>query len=106
MGMKLIKLNNGLMMEVETSQNDIEQIAGGHNDLVEKVEASMSTVESMLIKSVEPIISAYNILNQDVILEKAEVEIGIGFSAEGNIFIAKGKGSANLKVKLILKPKS
>jgi len=40
-----------------------------------------------------------------VILEKAEVEIGIGFSAEGNIFIAKGKGSANLKVKLVLSPK-
>jgi hypothetical protein len=34
-----------------------------------------------------------------------EVEIGIGFSAEGNIFVAKGKANANLKVKLVLSPK-
>jgi hypothetical protein len=38
-------------------------------------------------------------------VEIAEVEVGIGFSAEGNSFIAKGSTSANLKVKLVLKPK-
>ena len=38
----------------------------------------------------------------DEVIAKAELEIGIGFSAEGN----KGKGSANLKVKLVLSPKS
>ena len=104
MSKKLIELENGLLMEVDVPQSEIEMISGG-SDMVEKVNKSMDTVREMLIKSVEPITQAYEALNQDVVLEKAEVEIGIGFSAEGNIFIAKGKGSANLKVKLVLSPK-
>ena len=104
MSKKLIELENGLLMEVDVPQSEIEMISGG-SDMVEKVNKSMDTVKEMLIKSVEPITQAYEVLNQDVVLEKAEVEIGIGFSAEGNIFIAKGKGSANLKVKLVLSPK-
>jgi hypothetical protein len=107
MAMKLIKLDNGLMMEVEVTEDEIEMISGGGRDeVVEKVKSSMGAVETILKESIKPIVSAYETLNQDVVLEKAEVEIGIGFSAEGNIFIAKGKGSANLKVKLVLSPKS
>ncbi len=104
MSKKLIELDNGLMMEVDIPQQEIEMISGG-NDIVEKVEQSMSAVEKVLIQSVTPITQAYKALNQEVTLEKAEVEIGIGFSAEGNIFVAKGSGSANLKVKLVLSPK-
>ena len=104
MSKKLIELANGLLMEVDVPQSEIEMISS-NSDMVEKVNKSMDTVKEMLIKSIEPITQAYEVLNQDVVLEKAEVEIGIGFSAEGNIFIAKGKGSANLKVKLVLSPK-
>lgn len=105
MAKKLIALENGLMMEVEAVENEIEMIAGG-NDMVEQVETSMGAVEKMLIQSVEPVVNAYEALNQDVVLEKAEIEIGIGFSAEGNIFVAKGSANANLKVKLVLTPKA
>jgi len=104
MAKKLIELENGLLMEVEIPESEIEMISGG-DDMVEKVESSMGTVEKMLVQSVQPIINTYNTLNQEVSLEKAEVEVGIGFSAEGNIFVAKGSANANLKVKLVLKPK-
>ncbi|CAA6819519.1 MAG: Unknown protein [uncultured Sulfurovum sp.] len=107
MAKKLIKLENGLLMEVEVATNEdgIEEISGGDDEVLDRVSTSMGTVEKMLIQSVQPIVNAYNVLNQDVVLEKAEVEVGIGFSAEGNIFIAKGNANANLKVKLVLKPK-
>ena len=104
MSKKLIELENGLMMEVEVPESEIEMISGG-SDMVEKVQTSMGTVEKMLLQSVQPIINTYNTLNQEVTLDSAEVEVGIGFSAEGNIFIAKGNANANLKVKLVLKPK-
>ena len=104
MAKKLIELENGLMMEVDVPESEIEMISGG-SDMVEKVQASMGTVEKMLMQSVQPVINTYNALNQEVTLETAEVEIGIGFSAEGNIFVAKGSANANLKVKLVLKPK-
>jgi len=104
MSKKLIELENGLMLEVEVPQSEIEMISGG-GDLVQRVEGSMGIVEKMLIQSVEPIVNAYTQLNQEVVLDTAEVEIGIGFSAEGNVFVAKGSANANLKVKLVLKPK-
>ena len=103
MSKKLIELDNGLLMEVEIPQSEIEMISGGSD--IERVDKSINAVETLLIKSVQPITQAYKALNQDMILEKAEVEIGIGFSAEGNIFVAKGKANANLKVKLVLSPK-
>jgi len=105
MSKKLIELENGLLMEVDIPQSEIEMISGGSDDMINRVESSMGTVEKILIKSVEPITHAYNALNQEVVLEKAEVEIGIGFSAEGNIFVAKGNANANLKVKLVLSTK-
>ncbi|KIM05013.1 MAG: hypothetical protein KU29_10030 [Sulfurovum sp. FS06-10] len=105
MSKKLIELENGLLMEVDIPSSEIEMISGGSDDMISKVQSSMNTVEKMLIQSVEPIMNVYNALNQEVTLEKAEVEIGIGFSAEGNIFIAKGNANANLKVKLVLSPK-
>ena len=104
MSKKLIEMDNGLMMEVDIPPQEIEMISGG-SDMVEKVEQSMSAVENVLIQSIRPITHAYKALSEEVTLDKAEVEIGIGFSAEGNIFVAKGSGSANLKVKLVLSPK-
>jgi len=104
MSKKLVEVENGLLMEVDVPQSEIEMISGG-GDIVEKVESSMGRIETMLLQSVQPVINAYKTMSQEVILEKAEVEIGIGFSAEGNIFVAKGSTNANLKVKLILKPK-
>ena len=105
MSKKLIELDNGLLMEVDVPASEIEMISGG-GDMVERVKSSMDRVESILTQSVEPIANAYANLHQSIKLEQAEVEIGIGFSAEGNIFVAKGNANANLKVKLVLKPKT
>ena len=104
MSKKLIEMENGLIMEVEIQDNKVSQISS-KGDVIKKVKSSMQRVEEMLVQSVKPIEHAYKTLNRDVCLEKAEIEIGIGFTFEGNAFIVKGNSSANLKVKLILSPK-
>lgn len=38
-------------------------------------------------------------------IEQAEVELGLSFEGEGNLFVTKSTLGANLKIKLILKPK-
>jgi hypothetical protein len=43
-------------------------------------------------------------MNKEMEIEQAEVEIGFSFEAEGNLYITKSKASANLTVKLTLKP--
>ena len=105
MSKQFVEFDNGVMVEIDIDKSEIEAISGG-DDMVNKVDKSMKNVKGLLLKSVEPIVEAYEVLNQDVVLEKAEVEIGIGFSAEGNVFVAKGKASTNLKIKLILSPKA
>jgi hypothetical protein len=39
-------------------------------------------------------------------IDAAEVQVGLSFEAEGNIYIAKSRAAANLTVKLVLKPKA
>ena len=104
MSKKFIELENGLVMEVDIPKDEIEMISSG-GEIIEQVSSSMGTIENILIQTVQPIINTYKILNEDIHLSSAKIEVGIGFSAEGNIFIAKGNANANLKVKLVLKPK-
>lgn len=38
-------------------------------------------------------------------IERAEIELGLSFEGEGNLYVTKSSAGANLKVKLSLKPK-
>lgn len=49
--------------------------------------------------------TAWDELNQDMHIERAEIELGLSFEGEGNIYVTKATASANLVVKLQLKPK-
>lgn len=102
---QLIELNDGLLVEVLLEKDLIEPIAGGESKEIVKVDSSIDQVQGILLKASKPVLAVWEELNRDLIIEKAEIELGLGFEAEGNLFIAKGKGNANLTVKLILKPK-
>jgi hypothetical protein len=56
------------------------------------------------MKTCKPIINAWKELSEEIYIEKAEVELGLSFEGEGNIYITKSKAGANLTVKIILKP--
>ncbi len=99
---KLIELKDGTLVEVETTEEQAQQIAGG---FVENVNTSLDKIQPILMKVSRPIIAAWNELNKDMLIEHAEVELGLSFEGEGNLYVTKSKAGANLIVKLILKPK-
>ncbi|MDJ0582754.1 CU044_2847 family protein [Crocosphaera sp.] len=101
MGKKLIKLEDGTLVEVEVPGEELEPISGG---LAQKVKTTFDMVEPLLVNSCRPIVKAWEKLNEEVMVEGAEVEIGLSFTGEGNLYITKSTASANLKVKLTLKP--
>ena len=101
MASELIKLNDGTLVEIENSDNDIEQISGG---VANSVSESIDIIAPLLKRAIAPLKNTFNELNKDMNIEKAEVEIGIGFEAGGDVFIVKGKGKANLSIKLTLLP--
>jgi hypothetical protein len=69
-------------------------------------DATIDKIKPLILKACKPIAEVWKELNQDMHIEQAEVELGLGFEAEGNLYITKAKGNANLTVTLTLKPKS
>lgn len=103
MSTKLIQLEDGTLVEVEIPPDQPRQISGG---FVKRVNNTFDVIKPLLIRVCHPIADAWEEINQDMNIEEAEVELGLSFGAEGNLYITKTKANANLTVKLKLKPKS
>jgi len=103
MASKLIKLMDGTLVEVEVSEKEAKEINGGAADQVADV--AMDRIKPIIIAVCKPLVEVWEELNKDMAIEQAEIELGIGFEAEGNLYITKAKGNANLTVTLTLKPK-
>ena len=102
MATRLIELENGILVEAEFSEDQAEAISANS---IKGVKSAFDQVKPILISISRPIAEAWQEINKDMEIEQAEVEVGLNFEGQGNIYIAKGKGGTNLKVKLVLKPK-
>jgi Trypsin-co-occurring domain 1 len=102
MATKLIQLEDGTLVEVELPGEQIQQISGG---MADRVSATFNKVQPLLIKTCRPIAAAWAELSKEMNIEQAEVQIGLSFEGEGNLYITKSKANANLTIKLTLKPK-
>lgn len=102
MATKLIELEDGTLVEVVALENEVQQISGG---FAKQVNKTFDNIKPLLINICRPIMAAWDELNQDMHIEQAEIELGLSFEGEGNIYVTKATASANLVVKLTLKPK-
>jgi len=66
---------------------------------------TIDRIKPILMKVAKPILEVYKELDKDMEVREAELELGLGFEAQGNLFITQAKGNANLKIKLKLAPK-
>lgn len=99
---KLIELIDGTLVEVEYPTDQVQAISG---KFAEKVDASLDKILPILTKTCRPISIAWDELNKNYNIEKTEIELGLAFEAEGNIFITKSKAQANITVKFTIKKK-
>jgi hypothetical protein len=104
MASRLIKLEDGTLVEIDRPTVQVEEISGGALDSIK--DATLDRIRPILERAVKPIAEVYRELNKDVEVREAEVELGLGFEAEGNLYITRAKGNANLVVTLKLAPKS
>ncbi|MEO1395412.1 MAG: CU044_2847 family protein [Cyanobacteria bacterium J06634_5] len=102
MGAKLIELTDGILVEVEASDEKAQQISGGFAD---RVSTNFDRIKPVLIATCKPIVEAWQELNQELNIEQAEIELGLSFEGEGNLYVTKSKLGANVTIKLSLKPK-
>ena len=100
MASKLIKLDAGTLVEVEVTGNEAQQISGG---FAEKVNATIDKIKPVLLRTCQPIVAAVKDLREDVDLEQVEVEVGLSFDVEGNVYVTKAQFGANVLVRMTLK---
>lgn len=97
---KLIRLDDSTLIEVEVSEEEVQQISGR---LANKVDTTLSNMRPILLKACQPIVAAVKDLPEVTDLERVEVEIGLGFDVEGNIYITKAGFGANVLVRMRLR---
>jgi len=100
MATKLIRLQDGILVEVDAKVGEAQQVSGG---FAEKVEAHFSEIKDIILKTCQPVINGINEVRQEVQLEQVEVEMGLSFEAGGDIYVAKASLGANVLVRMTLK---
>lgn len=76
MATRLIELEDGVLVEIEIPGDQVEQISGG---MADKVDATFHKIRPILINACRPLTAAWNELDQDIHIEKAEIELGLSF---------------------------
>lgn len=98
MMVKIIKLNDGLEIEVEVDEHQALQISD--NGIVE---SSIDKIQTLLTKVMQPISNTYKELDKDINMESAKVTIGVKIGIEGNFILAKSAAGANIQVEMTLR---
>lgn len=101
MATRLIELDDGLLVEVQADE-DVPQRISSRN--VDRVDKALDQVQGLLKKAVTPVAAVWGELNRDLTIDRVEINLSLGFSAEGNLFIARGTATSSLGFKLTVKP--
>ena len=102
MGTKLIRLEDDLLVEVDVPESEVQLVSGG---LADTVEATLNKIKPVLLKACKPIADAVKEIRAEVDLDQVEIELGLSFEGEGNLYITKAKAGANMVVRMTLKSK-
>lgn len=101
MATEIIELLDGTLVEVESSQNQTQQIGGSAS---RRVSTALESIRPILLRVCQSINNFWKDPDENLIIEKAEIQVGFGFEGEGNLYITKTKANANLLITLSIKP--
>jgi len=66
----------------------------------------MAKIEPVLISVCQPVARAWQGMAGSLDIESVEIELGLSFEGEGNVFVSKAKAGANLTVRLtVVRPR-
>jgi hypothetical protein len=94
----IITLEDGVRIEAVNVSADVSVPSS-------EAAAMIGSMTPLLRKIVDPIAAAWKDLSESVVIDSAEVEVGIGIESTGNFFVVGAKGNVNFRVKFTLKQK-
>jgi len=99
---RLIRLNDGVLVEVDAPGQAFENMAAGAAPQI--TDAAVTTAAGTVVKVCDALADAVRSISANVKVTNVEAEVGLSFEVEGNLYIAKGKGSASITVKVSMGP--
>jgi hypothetical protein len=104
--MPLIKFNDGIFVEVQPSKA-IRESSNAKFVPIQKGLTNALDVLPKIVNSVgKSLKDAYNTLDVGLRVANAEVEIGLSFSLEGDLFVASAKAEGTITLKITFDPSS
>jgi len=97
MATRLIELDDGTLVEVEVAESEAVPISGG---AAEKVASSFDKIEPVLIGVCKPVAQVWKAVGEGLHIDSVQIELGLSFEGEGNVFVSRAKAGANLTVTL------
>ena len=99
---RIIPLDRDLSVEVSVSESEVQKLSG--SVLTTKLENGLALIRGAIRDLASEAAASIREIRDGVEIKEIEIEAGLGIQAEGTVYIAKGTGSANLKVKFTMKP--
>lgn len=96
---KLIRFSDDILVQVETPETAEHVSATNAKDVDKSFDEK---IKPNIIKICNSLSDAWKSISQEVSIERIEVEVGLSFEIEGNIFVTKSKAASNLTVKVVI----
>jgi hypothetical protein len=96
---QLIRFTDGLLVEIADNPDRATPVSGRAAERM--TEAFQSAVDTMA-GALRSIVSSSRQALRDTHATEVELEFGVGFSMEGNVFVTKVSGDGNLTVRVKL----
>ena len=100
MSSALILLKDNVRVEVEVQEMRGKPYATG--DVLKRVDSKLDDLRPLLGSICKSIDETFNDIKTSVNIQSVEVELGVSFEGQGNMYITKATAGANLTVKLQL----
>jgi hypothetical protein len=97
---KLIQFDDGTLVEVTAKPDEVSEVSWR---FAKKIDSTVEKLHPLIVKVCSPVVSAFHEMATLAKIDHAEVELGLDFEGEGNIYITKSRASANISVKFVLK---
>lgn len=98
---KIVRFADGVMVEIAASQTPGEPVSGT-GKAVERAKQAFEAAAGVAGVALKAIVGSVRTAVREVSVAQAEVEFGVGFTVEGDIYITKVKGEANINIRVTI----
>jgi Trypsin-co-occurring domain 1 len=103
MATKLVRLGDGILVEVEVPPDEAQEISGG---TASTVDATLEQIRPIILAAAQPIMEAWGELAEGSRVDHVQVELGLSLEGEGSLYLTRSKSEATITLSVELRPRT